>query len=185
MKIELIPEEEFPPKQDNFDRLWTPHRLTYVSGKDKIVKKDKKHCPFCLPKHTKDDDKRLIVTRGEHCFVILNLFPYNSGHAMVCPYRHIPNYTDLNKEELSEFAEMTQKLMHVINKTSSPEGFNLGLNQGVDSGAGVSAHLHQHVIPRWRGDTNFMPLIAKAKPMLHLLDDLLKSYQKNWKELYG
>jgi ATP adenylyltransferase len=129
------------------------------------------------------DDAKLIVARGKYCFVVLNLFPYNSGHAMVCPYRHIPYYTDLTPPELDEFSRMTQKTVRTMQLASNPHGFNIGMNQGEVAGAGVSAHLHQHIIPRWQGDANFFPIIGRTKAMPLLLSDALKQYRNAWNKV--
>ena len=113
----------------------------------------------------------LVVARGEHCYVVMNLFPYNAGHVLVCPYRHVSLYVDLTDEETVEFTAMTKTAIRVLQETSGPHGFNLGMNQGEVAGAGVAAHLHQHVIPRWGGDMNFLPIVAQTKAIPILLED--------------
>jgi ATP adenylyltransferase len=151
---------------DDLERLWTPHRMAYISGAEKPAEGYDKPsgCPFC----TADD---LVVKRGETVFAVLNLYPYNPGHLMVCPYRHVADYTDLSLAETVELAQFTQSAMRVVRAVSGPHGFNLGMNQGSVAGAGIAAHLHQHVVPRWGGDTNFMPVIGSTKVLPQLLHD--------------
>lgn len=178
-----IPEPEaaagFPGEPDGLQRLWTPHRFVYVGGEDKPADSSEQSCPFCSAPERSDEDG-LIVARGEHAFVILNLYPYNPGHVLVCPYRHVADYTDLTAEETVEIAQMSQKMMRVIRAASSPHGFNLGMNQGSVAGAGIAAHLHQHIVPRWGGDANFFPIIAetKALPLVH--GQVQKLYSEEW-----
>ena len=135
---------------DAFQRLWTPHRMAYIKGGQHQFKNEE-DCPFCVAPARSDDDS-LIVYRGRTAYVVLNLFPYNPGHLLICPYRHVPDYTDLTVEETAEFAALTQTSMRVLRKVANPGGFNLGMNQGVVGGAGIAGHLHQHVVPRWGGD---------------------------------
>jgi ATP adenylyltransferase len=150
---------------DAWQRIWMPERLAYIQGAGKGG-----GCPFCeLP--GRDDEAALIVARGELAYVVLNLYPYNSGHLMVVPFRHAADYTDLSKTETLEVAELTQTAMRVLREVSAPGGFNLGMNQGDVAGAGIAAHLHQHVVPRWGGDANFMPIIARTKVLPQLLAD--------------
>ena len=125
-------------------------------------------CPFCRIPGLPDDDG-LIVARGELVYVVLNLYPYNSGHLMVVPYRHVADYTDLTEPETVELAALTQRAMTVLRAASGAQGFNVGMNQGVVAGAGIAAHLHQHVVPRWGGDTNFMPVVGHTKVLPELL----------------
>ena len=163
---------------DAFQRLWTPHRLAYIKGGQKQVS-SKETCPFCAaPERT--DEESLIVHRGKHAFVILNLFPYNAGHLLVCPYRHVPDYTDIVPEETAEIAELTQTAMRVLRKVSGPTGFNLGMNQGETGGAGIAAHLHQHIVPRWGGDGNFLPIIAQTKAITQTLGDVRRQVAEAW-----
>ncbi len=162
---------------DAFQRLWTPHRMVYIQGEGKP--KNDGDCPFCTsPK--KDDAAGLIVARGEHAFVVMNLFPYSPGHLLVCPYRHVPDYTELSVEETREVAELSQQAMRVIRAVSNPDGFNLGMNQGAVAGAGIAAHLHQHVVPRWSGDMNFLPIIAQTRALPQLLGDARQQLADAW-----
>lgn len=163
---------------DAFQRLWTPHRMAYIKGgQDQFKNKD--DCPFCVGP-TRSDEESLIVYRGRTCYVVLNLFPYNPGHLLICPYRHVPDYTDITVEETAEFADLTQTAMRVLRKVSNPSGFNLGMNQGVTGGAGIAAHLHQHVVPRWGGDGNFFPIIAQTKAITQTLDEVRKLVAEAW-----
>lgn len=163
---------------DAFARLWTPHRLAYVKGgQEQVTGKD--NCPFCDgPSRT--DEEALIVHRGKLAYVILNLFPYNPGHLLVCPYRHVPDYTDITVEETAEIAALSQKAMWVLRRVSNPSGFNLGMNQGVTGGAGIAAHLHQHIVPRWSGDGNFLPIIAGTKAITQTLGDARQQLAAAW-----
>ncbi|WP_312876002.1 HIT family protein [Arthrobacter terrae] len=168
-----------PGVPDAFQRLWTPHRLAYIQGGQDQFHKDE--CPFCVaPSRT--DEESLIVYRGETAYVVLNLYPYNPGHLLVCPYRHIPDYTDLTVAETAEFAALAQQAMRVLRKVSHASGFNLGMNQGVTGGAGISAHLHQHVVPRWGGDGNFLPIIAQTKAITQTLGDVRRQVAQAWTE---
>lgn len=178
-----IPEPEaaagFPGEPDGFQRLWTPHRMVYVKGDEKPADASSQACPFCAAPG-RDDADGLVVARGEHVFAVLNLFPYNPGHLLVCPYRHVADYTDLTPEETVELAEFTQEAMRTIRAVSSPAGFNLGMNQGAVAGAGIAAHLHQHVVPRWGGDANFLPIIAQTKALPQVHDDVRRRVSEAW-----
>lgn len=166
---------------DGLERLWTPHRIGYIVGDDRPSSSGEDECPFCeIPKRS--DAEGLIVYRGENAYVVLNLYPYNAGHLLVCPYRHIADYPELTESETIEVAHLTQQAMRVIKKVSSPHGFNLGMNQGSAAGAGIAAHLHQHVVPRWGGDSNFMPLIAQTKVLPQLLTDTRELLAAAWTE---
>ena len=164
---------------DVFQRLWTPHRLVYIQEGTQPADDQ---CPFCLgPGLT--DEQALIVHRGETCFVLLNLYPYNSGHLLVVPYRHIPNYTDANDTEVAEYGALTQKAMRVLSTVGGAHGFNIGMNQGAVAGAGIAGHLHQHVVPRWRNDSNFFPIIAQTKALPKLLGDVRDEIAAAWSQI--
>ena len=170
----------FAREEDGFGRLWTPHRMVYIKGENKPTHDEPgDDCPFCTAPHRSDEDG-LIVARGELVYAVLNLYPYNSGHMMLVPYRHVPDYTDLTPAETAEFAEFTQRAMAVIRDVMAPHGFNIGMNQGVVAGAGIAAHLHQHVVPRWGGDTNFMPVVAHTRVLPQLLSDARVLLAKAW-----
>ena len=164
---------------DAFERLWTPHRIVYIKGEGKPTTADEADCPFCrIPQM--DDVEGLIVHRGEHAYAVLNLYPYNAGHLLVCPYRHVADYTDLTDEETLEVAELTKSAMRTMREVTSPQGFNLGMNQGNIAGAGIAAHLHQHIVPRWGGDSNFLPVIGQTKTMPQLLGDTREMLAAAW-----
>lgn len=153
---------------DGWQRLWAPHRLDYLRGENRPLEGNDVGCPFCrIP--TLQDEEGLIVHRGVTAFVVMNLYPYNPGHLLICVYRHVPDLTDLTEQERNEISALTAHSMKIIRKVSQPAGFNLGMNQGAISGAGVAEHIHQHVVPRWSGDANFMPIIGKTKVMPQLL----------------
>ncbi|MFC4137115.1 MULTISPECIES: HIT domain-containing protein [unclassified Microbacterium] len=161
---------------DEFQRLWTPHRMAYIQAGPEPLREE---CPFCeAPKHP--DAERLIVARGETAYVLLNLFPYNSGHLLVCPYRHIATYDQATPAEVAEIGSLTQTAMRVLREVSNCDGFNLGMNQGAVAGAGVDAHLHQHIVPRWRSDANFFPIIAKTKALPQLLGEVREAVAGAW-----
>ena len=163
-----------------WDRLWTPHRLSYIKGEGKPSHGDEGHdCPFCRSPSL-DDADGLIIARGTSVYALLNLYPYNSGHLMVCPYRHVADYTELTVFEVEELGAFTQRAMTVLREVSNAQGFNIGMNQGSVSGAGIAAHLHQHVVPRCGGDTNFMPVIAGTKVMPQLLEQTRELLAQAW-----
>jgi len=143
-------------------RIWAPWRLSYVKDAAKDIEEQ---CIFCAKPAQGDDEANLIVHRGEHCFVILNLFPYTNGHLMVAPYQHLGRLQDLPAATLAEMMALAQRGMSRLEGAYDPHGFNVGFNQGRVAGAGVEHHIHMHVVPRWGGDTNFMPVIADTKVM--------------------
>lgn len=170
---------DFAAVPDAFQRLWTPHRMVYIQDGQQPHSDD---CPFCLAP-AMDDEKALIVARGTHAYVLLNLFPYNSGHLLVCPYRHVASYDQATHEEAAEIASLTQTAMRVLAATSRCDGFNIGMNQGRIAGAGIADHLHQHVVPRWAHDANFFPIIAGTKALPRLLGDVRREIADAWPTL--
>jgi len=166
---------------DGLERLWTPHRMTYITGEDRPEGgyEQPAGCPFCRAPGVAEAQS-LVVARGEVVFAVLNLYPYNPGHLMVCPYRHVADYTDLTEAETIELAVFTRTAMRVIRAVSSPHGFNLGMNQGAVAGAGIAGHLHQHVVPRWGGDANFLPIVARTKALPELLSDTRRRLAEAW-----
>jgi len=166
---------------DELDRLWTPHRMAYLKGEDRPEQgyEQPAGCPFCLAPD-RAEAETLVVARGEHVYAVLNLYPYNPGHLLVCPYRHLADYTELSVAETAELAYFTQAAMRVVRKVSGAHGFNIGMNQGGVAGAGIAAHLHQHVVPRWGGDVNFMPVIGRTKVLPQLLTDTRDLLAKAW-----
>lgn len=148
------------------DKLWAPWRIGYVAQK-KI-----RGCVFCLAFRAKNDRKNFMLLRSRHCAVLLNTFPYNNGHLMVVPKCHTASLEKLSAEEILDMNGLLIKMMVILKKILRPEGFNVGLNLGNVSGAGIAAHLHIHLVPRWLGDTNFMPVISDTKIISQSLDEL-------------
>lgn len=166
----------FAAVPDAFQRLWTPHRMAYIQAGAEPLREV---CPFCEAPG-KPDEEGLIVARGETAYVLLNLFPYNSGHLLVCPYRHVATYDEADAAEVAEIGELTQTAMRVLRVVARADGFNIGMNQGAVAGAGVDGHLHQHVVPRWATDANFFPIIAKTKALPQLLGDVREAIADAW-----
>jgi ATP adenylyltransferase len=147
-------------------RIWAPWRLRYVTD---ATKSDE--CVFCAKPAAGDDRESLIVHRGDLCFVILNLFPYTNGHLMVAPFEHVGRLQELDPGTTAEMMDLAQQAMRRIEEVYGPEGFNVGVNQGRIAGAGVEGHIHLHVVPRWAGDTNYMPVLADTRVMPQSLED--------------
>ncbi|MFN8112438.1 MAG: HIT domain-containing protein [Solirubrobacterales bacterium] len=147
-------------------RIWAPWRLRYVKDANKSSE-----CVFCTKPELGDDREALIVHRGERCFVILNLYPYTSGHLMVMPFEHLGRLQDIDPEITAEMMDLAQQAMRRMEEVYSPEGFNVGLNQGRVAGAGVEGHIHLHVVPRWAGDNNYMPVLADTRVMPQSLEE--------------
>ena len=142
--------------------------MAYIKGEGKPASEDE--CPFCRAPKLSDEDG-LILARGTQVYAVLNLYPYNSGHLMTVPYRHVAYYTDLTTDEYGELADFTRRAMTAVRAASGAHGFNIGMNQGAVAGAGIAAHLHQHVVPRWGGDTNFMPVVGHTRVLPQLLGE--------------
>jgi len=175
---DMTPAEELAGVTDGFERLWTPHRMAYING-ERPSDHAGDGCPFCAAP-AKDDAEGLVVHRGVLCYVVMNLFPYNPGHVLVCPYRHVSLYVELTDEETQEFTALTKAAIAALEGSSAPAGYNIGMNQGAVAGAGVKAHLHQHVVPRWGGDSNFLPVIAQTKALPMLLEDVRRRLVESW-----
>jgi ATP adenylyltransferase len=158
----------------DLERLWAPFRMKYVTSDA-----TGDGCPFCRIA-AGDDREGLVLFRGETAYALLNLFPYNPGHLMVVPYRHVGGLEELTDAELVEVARMTRDAVAVIRKVARPNGFNTGLNLGGAAGGSLSAHLHQHVVPRWGGDANFMTVTASTKVMPQILQDTWELLVSNW-----
>ena len=168
---------------DALQRLWTPHRMAYIRGAGKPVDPDAAEgCPFCRIAGM-DDAAGLVVARGTTVYAVLNLYPYNPGHLMVVPYRHVADYPELSDSETVELATFTQHAMRAARRAAAPHGFNIGINQGAVGGAGIAAHLHQHVVPRWGGDANFMPVVGGTKVLPQLLGETRRLLSRAWEEL--
>ncbi len=149
-------------------RIWAPWRLAYVKDADKD---SEEKCIFCAFSAQDSDRQNLIVHRGERSFVILNKFPYTNGHLMVAPYDHVGQLQAIEPETIAEMMAFAQQGMRKLESAYSPHGYNVGFNQGRVAGAGVEHHIHMHVVPRWGGDTNFMPVIGDTRVMPQSLDD--------------
>ncbi len=162
---------------DAFSRLYTPHRMAYIKGEGKDG-----GCPFCSIPSLSDEDG-LVVARGELAYAVLNLYPYNSGHLMVVPFRHVAAYDELSAPEAAEVGALTQHALRALRHATGAQGFNVGMNLGVVGGAGIAAHLHQHVVPRWGGDTNFMPVVGQTKVLPQLLPDTRALLAQAWSEV--
>lgn len=179
---EVLSGDDFAGDPDGFQRLWTPHRMAYIGGEGKPASDAEHHCPFCdIAKGS--DEEGLIVARGALVYAVLNLFPYNPGHLMVVPFRHVADYTEISDEEAVEFTAFTQRAMRALRLATRPQGFNLGINQGAVGGAGIAAHLHQHVVPRWGGDMNFMPIVAQTRVLPQLLSDTRAAVAQAWSQV--
>ncbi len=154
---------------DEKSRLWAPWRIEYISA----PKAD--GCIFCAKPDDDKDRKNLILYRGNHCVVLMNLYPYNNGHLMISPYEHVSNPMELGENKLNEIMKISTKSMAVLSEKLKAEGFNFGANIGKAGGAGIEEHIHYHIVPRWTGDTNFMPVTGNAKVMV---EGLLETYDK-------
>lgn len=159
------------------EHLWAPWRMAYI---DSNPSQEKQGCIFCVKAAESDDEKNLIVHRGEHCFVLMNLFPYNNGHLMIAPYAHVPGIQDLDPETLTDIMVTAQQALTALDNAIHPHGYNMGVNQGTVAGAGIADHVHYHVVPRWNGDTNFMPVLADTKVMPDYLDNTWKQIVAAW-----
>lgn len=143
------------------EHLWAPWRMEYIEHNLKENSDD--DCIFCTRLEAADDDKHLILHRGVNAFIIMNLYPYNNGHLMIVPNRHVGDITELNDKELLEISQLISLSVRALQQAINPDGFNIGMNLGRVAGAGIADHLHYHVVPRWNGDTNFMPVIGNTK----------------------
>ncbi len=169
---------DLPGVPNAYQHLWTPHRLVYIQNGQQPPEHE---CPFCIGP-TNSDEQSLIVHRGKTGFVLLNLFPYNSGHLLVCPYRHVSTYDLATKDEVDEIATLTQQAMRVLSGVTGCSGFNIGMNQGEVAGAGIAGHLHQHIVPRWHNDANFFPIVAQTKALPRLLGEVREDLASRWVE---
>ena len=152
------------------ERLWAPWRLEYIQAPKP------QECIFCARPAAGDDEDSLVLRRGERCFAMLNAYPYNNGHLMVAPYAHVSSIEDLGEPELLELMTLTQAAVAALREVYGPEGFNIGVNEGKVAGAGIEDHVHLHVVPRWGGDTNYMPVIGSTRVLPQSLAD-------SWTEL--
>ena len=160
------------------DILWAPWRMAYIKQNDK-----RKGCFLCRAINSRDDKNNFILYRGKNAFVIINTFPYNNGHLMVVPNRHIASIEGIKEEEERELFFLIKASVKIIKKVIKPTGFNIGINLGEIAGAGVAGHLHFHIVPRWKGDTNFMPVISNSKVICQSLGELYNILYPEFKEL--
>lgn len=147
--------------------IWAPWRMSYVTAD----RPDTPGCVFCHAVEAGDDEGMLVLFRGVGAYVIMNRYPYNNGHIMVVPFDHVPRLTDLSTAVAAEIVHLTSRTQDIIQQTMNPHGFNLGMNQGSAAGAGIEEHLHMHLVPRWNGDTNFMPAIGETRVIPQALHD--------------
>ena len=150
--------------------LWAPWRMEYI----RAPKPSNNNCIFCEKLNSDKDDDNLIIYRGEKSFILLNLYPYNNGHAMVSPYEHKSEFHTLDIETQLEMMKLSSKLMKIIKSEMKSEGFNFGANFGSAAGAGIKEHVHLHIVPRWKGDTNFMPILSHTKVQVDGLKETLQ-----------
>jgi ATP adenylyltransferase len=155
------------------EHLWAPWRIRY------ILAEKEEGCFFCRKSAESDDVKNYVIIRERNCFALLNTYPYNAGHLMVAPYKHTGELDDLSEQELAEFMSLTRRCKQLLTKTMKPEGFNIGINLGRCAGAGVLDHVHMHIVPRWDGDTNYMPVLADTHVVPQALDELYAALMKN------
>ena len=167
---------------DNWQRLWAPHRMSYLEGENRPLPGNEIECPFCrIPGLS--DDQALIVARGKEAYAVMNLYPYNAGHLLICTFRHVAELPELTPSEQTEVTSLTSHAMKVLRKVSNAVGFNIGINQGSVSGAGIAGHFHQHIVPRWAGDANFMPIIGQTKVLPQLLQDSRALLASGWNQV--
>jgi ATP adenylyltransferase len=167
---------------DSWQRLWAPHRMSYLEGENRPLAGNEIECPFCRIASL-DDAEALIVARGKEAYVVMNLYPYNAGHLLVCTNRHVAELPELTESERNEVQSLTAQGMKVLRKVSNASGFNIGINQGDVSGAGIAGHFHQHIVPRWAGDANFMPIIGKTKVIPKLLQESREQLAAGWNQI--
>ena len=142
-------------------QLWAPWRMAYIDSGGTA----EEGCIFCALPAAERDEENLIVYRGPRVFVIMNKVPYNNGHLMIAPYQHVPSIEELDAATLTELMTTAQRMLAAMRAAFNPQGYNMGINQGAVAGAGVADHVHLHIVPRWNGDTNFMPVLADTKVM--------------------
>ena len=167
---------------DSWQRLWAPHRMSYLEGENRPLAGNEIECPFCRIAAL-DDAEALIVARGKEAYVVMNLYPYNAGHLLVCTNRHVAELPELTLSERNEVTELTAHAMKLLRKVGRAVGFNIGINQGSVSGAGIAGHFHQHIVPRWSGDSNFMPIIGKTKVIPKLLQESREELAAGWNQI--
>ncbi len=165
---------------NGFEKLWAPWRMRYIEG---MGSSGESGCIFCQKPKENADERNFIVCRGETCYIIMNVFPYNNGHLMVVPFLHTARFSDLDSQTRREILDLNGLAMAAIEKTMRPEGFNMGMNIGRTAGAGIAGHLHMHLVPRWNGDTNFMPVIGCTKVISEALEDSFRKIRAAVEEI--
>jgi len=160
------------------ERLYSPWRSQYIEGLEKS-----EGCFLCKAYQENNDEKNLLLYRGERAFVILNLFPYNAGHLMVCPNEHIGDFTVLDDKTLYEISLLTKDMVKLLKKVLKPDGFNIGYNLGRAAGAGLETHIHNHIVPRWIGDTNFMPVLGEVRVISQDLKEIYYKLKEGLKDV--
>jgi ATP adenylyltransferase len=158
-------------------RLWAPWRITYLKANKT------RDCIFCQKAAERRDRENLILWRGESGFALLNLYPYNNGHLMVAPYQHVPSIEELSPAMLADLMGMVQKSLAALRRAMNPQAFNIGINQGAAAGAGIADHVHIHVVPRWNGDTNFMPVLGETRVVPDFLENSYEQLLQAWQEV--
>lgn len=154
-------------------QIWAPWRMAYIGGGP-----SSSGCVFCEKATSTDDEANLVLTRGDHCFALMNIFPYNSGHLMIAPYAHQPSILELEAETLTEMMTLAQRCVRACQEALGAQGFNLGINQGTAAGAGIADHAHMHIVPRWNGDTNFMPVMADVKVVPDFIENTYRQIRE-------
>jgi len=157
------------------NHLWSPWRMTYIEKH-----KNEEACVFCSALELPDGPENLIIDRGQRAYIILNRYPYTSGHLMVVPYQHLPSLEGLDPETLTEIMELAVQSTRVLGRVYNPHGFNIGINLGEAAGAGILDHVHLHVVPRWVGDTNFMSSLGQTRVLPETLEDTYQRVKGEW-----
>ena len=165
------------------DKIFAPWRMQYILSNSDNGDPQEKGCIFCNFPKLDEDEKRLIIERGKYCFVIMNAYPYNPGHLMVVPYRHTADVTSLSAEEFGEMTALVQNSVKALTELMQPHGFNIGMNLGKVAGAGIDQHLHMHIVPRWNGDTNFMPVIGEVRVVSESLASTYSRLKAIWPQV--
>lgn len=161
------------------ERLWAPWRMTYIDG----AGVEPGECIFCAKAAAATDEQNFVLYRGSRCFVIMNLYPYNNGHLMIAPYAHVPSIEELDAETLTDIMTTAQLCLAALREAMHPQGYNMGINQGAVAGAGIKDHVHLHIVPRWNGDTNFMPVLADTKVMPDFLANTYRQLREQFERL--
>jgi ATP adenylyltransferase len=161
------------------EHLWTPWRMSYL----RRTPSNEPTCIFCSKVEEDNDPKNHILYRGKHCFVILNLYPYNNGHLMVVPYQHTSKLEEIEETALAELMTLTQKAVEILTAAYNPQGFNIGINLGTAAGAGIATHIHQHVVPRWNGDTNFVSIVGQTRIIPEWIDETYVQLRDRWERV--